>query len=82
MQIQMYDVIGMLGVFGILLAYFLLQVRKLKADGFLYSLLNLIGAGCVLYSLFFKWNLFAVIIETIWVIISAYGIYKRFTTKK
>lgn len=70
--------VGIIGVILVLVAYFLLQWGKLLPSGFTYSLLNLIGAVGILYSLFFEWNLSAFIIETVWILISLYGIVRFF----
>ena len=74
--------VGIIGVILVLLAYFLLQWRKLRSDGFIYSFINLVGAVGILYSLFFEWNLSAFVIEVVWVLISIYGIVRFFITKK
>ena len=70
------DIIGIVGVSMILVGYFLLQSEKIDAKGLIYSLINLLGAVLILYSLFFNWNLPSVVIEVFWIIISVYGIYK------
>ena len=77
----MSDIIGILGVGIILFTYFLLQIEKLKSLDLIYSVLNLIGAVFLLYSLFYNWNLPSVIIELFWILISLYGIYKYYKNK-
>jgi hypothetical protein len=67
------DTVGIIGVGLTLLAYFLLQIERLTSDGLGYSLLNLIGAIMVMYSLMFNWNTPAVIMEAAWILISLYG---------
>ena len=73
------DFVGNVGVFLILASYLALQAEKVAANSMLYSALNVLGAGLVLISLFFNFNLSAFIIEFFWLIISAYGITKRWT---
>ncbi len=73
-----YDLIGATGAAIIVTTYMLLQLGKIKSDGLSYSVLNAIGAGLILFSLYFKFNLSAFLIEFFWVMISAYGIYKYF----
>lgn len=68
------DLIGCLGTIIILFAYILLQTRKLDAHHVLFSFLNLVGALMILISLFYSWNLAAVIMEIAWASISAFGI--------
>lgn len=70
------DIIGILGVIFILIAYTLFQFERIDPKGFWYSFLNLIGASLILYSLLFSWNLASVIIEIFWILISIYGIWK------
>ncbi len=74
--------VGIIGVVLILAAYFLLQLGKLRPDGFLYSFVNLIGAAGVIYSLFFEWNISAFIIEAAWILISIYGLIRFIMRKK
>lgn len=77
MTIQWFDVVGLLGVALTLLTYLALQARRMKGDGLIYPLLNLIGAGAILASLIYDehMNLSALVIESAWCLISLYGIY-------
>lgn len=68
--------LGVFGVFLVLLAYILLQIDKMKASWVSYSLLNLVGSGLILISLYYYWNLASGIIEIAWFIISLYGLIK------
>ena len=77
-MIQLHNIIGLVGVVMVLVAYYLLQVGKLAAHGFLYSLLNAVSSCFILWSLFHAWNLSAALIEICWLIISAYGLIKYF----
>lgn len=72
----MFDLIGLVGVVLILLAYFLLQAEKLAADQLRYPALNLVGAVLILISLTKTFNLASFVIEICWVGISLYGIVK------
>jgi hypothetical protein len=71
-----FNITGIIGVSLILLAYFLLQIEKVRSDNIIYPVLNLVGASLLLISLFRFWNLPSVIIEFFWILISIYGIYK------
>lgn len=77
MTIQWFDIVGLLGVALTLLAYLALQARRMKGDGLIYPLLNLIGAAAILASLVYDehTNLSAFVIESAWCVISVYGIY-------
>jgi len=76
------DFIGVIGVILILLTYLLLQTQKLASTDLLYSVGNLIGAGCILFSLLFRWNLSAALIEIFWMLISLAGIYKHLQSRR
>ena len=80
-----FNIIGIVGVTFILLAYFLLQIYKLDQGSIMYSFMNLLGASLILFSLFFTWNLASGIIEIAWLSISFLGlskaIYMYFRTK-
>ncbi len=69
-----YDFAGNVGVALIILAYLLLQLEKLMSTSLLYSASNALGAGLILISLRFEFNLSAFIIEAFWVAISLVGI--------
>jgi len=75
------DVIGLMGVSLVLLAYLLLQTRVLTIDALYYSVLNCMGAVLIFISLLFNWNLASVVIEVVWFSISIFGIYKFYTRK-
>lgn len=81
-----FNIIGMVGVIFVLLAYFLLQIYKLDQGSIIYSFMNLLGASLILFSLFFTWNLASGVIEIAWLLISLFGlskaIYIHFQTKK
>ncbi len=73
-----HDLVGTLGVSLILICYFLIQVGRLTVENASYSILNLLGASLVLFSLYFEFNFASVLIEIFWVMISLIGIVKWF----
>lgn len=73
--------VGLFGVFLILLAYFLLQIGRVNPKDFLYSLINLFGSICLLFSLLYNWNFPSVVIEVIWFCISLYGLWRSKSRK-
>ena len=75
---NIHNLIGIGGVIIVLLTYLLLQSKVLTAQDISYSLLNIIGAGMILTSLYYEWNLASVIVEISWVVISAMGLYKSY----
>lgn len=72
MEIQ--DLFGIIGALLIIVAYLLLQLRRIAAENVWFSTSNAAGAALILLSLWFDFNLAAVIIETFWLLISLYGI--------
>jgi len=83
LELTIADIIGSIGVFFVVIAYFLLQINKLNTKNISFSILNAIGSLMILYSLFDNWNLASVMIESFWIIISFIGIYNslKHTTK-
>ena len=76
-----HDIVGTLGVGIIILTYVFLQIERLRSDQLLYSLLNAIGAGLILVSLYFDFNLPSVVVEAFWLLISLFGIAKYLVRK-
>ncbi|MFK2875507.1 CBU_0592 family membrane protein [Rhodanobacter hydrolyticus] len=75
MTFHWYDWTGYLGVLLVLLAYFLLQARKLHGNKLGYQLMNIFGAFGVLLSLTFgSFNWSAFLLEVAWIAIGIYGI--------
>ena len=67
-------VVGLLGMLVTLLAYFLLQARRLNGNGLVYQLMNAAGSAAIIVSLVYAFNLPAMILEIAWLAISLYGI--------
>lgn len=76
MTYSWHDFLGNAGVFLILLTYLLLQMGRMSPATMSYSLLNGLGAALILVSLFYSFNLSAVIIEVAWLVISIFGVAK------
>ena len=75
------DFIGNVGVVVLVITYLMLQLNKLSSDGLAYSVLNAGGAGLIVISLLYDFNLSALVIEVFWVLISFVGIYRYFRLK-
>ena len=78
MQFAWYDFVGSIGVFKIIATYILLQTERLKSESLAYSVLNGLGAALIVFSLFYSFNFSAFVVESLWVLISVYGIVKYF----
>ena len=76
------DVVGIIGVILILIAYYLLSVGRWSAEGMVYQFLNFIGAWMILFSLYFHWNLSSVVIEVAWIFISVIGMVRAYKIMK
>lgn len=75
MMLPWFEWAGLLGVLLVLLAFFLLQARKLHGNGPAYQLMNAVGAIGIMLSLIFgSFNLSAFVLEVAWLLISLYGI--------
>jgi hypothetical protein len=72
-----HDWAGYLGVVLVLLAYFLLQERKLQGHGLVYQLMNTVGAiGVMLSLLFGNFNLAAFLMQVAWLLIGFHGMVR------
>ena len=76
-----FDLVGNVGVVVLMIAYLMLQLNKLRSDELAYSLLNAVGAGLIIISLLYDFNLSALLMEVFWVLISFVGIYRHFRRK-
>ncbi|MEW9623083.1 CBU_0592 family membrane protein [Rhodanobacter geophilus] len=83
MTFHWYDWAGYIGVLLVLLAYFLLQARKLHGHKLAYQLMNILGAFGVLLSLTFgSFNWSAFLLEVAWIAIGIYGIARGVQLKR
>ena len=76
MSFAWYDLVGVLGTLMILAAFFLLQAGRMAGDGAAYQLLNLFGAAAVLVTLLGTFNVSVFVLESAWVLVSAYGLWR------
>lgn len=75
------DIIGLIGVVMVLIAFYLLNTHKVMVLDMSYQWLNFVGAVLILISLFYSWNLASVLIEIAWILISLLGIYRSMKHK-
>ena len=75
------DFVGNIGVVVLMVTYLMLQLNKLSSDSLAYSVLNAAGAGLIVISLLFDFNLSALLVEVFRVLISCLGIYRYFRLK-
>ena len=72
----LFDLLGIAGSVCIVVAYYLTISGRLDLRRPLYSLLNAIGAAMLLISLSVDFNLGATVIESFWLAISLYGVFR------
>lgn len=82
MEYHFYDFVGNVGVVLVLGCYLLVQTRKMTVTGVPYTVLNIVGAAMILYSLYFEFNLSAVVIEIAWLLISLVGLGRIILEKR
>ena len=71
---EWHDLVGNLGVFMVVASYFWMQLGRISGQSVAYSLINAVGAVFILVSLYFKFNLSAVMVEFFWLVISLMGV--------
>jgi len=82
MTVTPYDILGIIGVAIILIAYLFLQLEKLSVQDWRYSAANGLGALFILVSLCFSFNLASFIIEIAWLLISIFGLFKALSSRQ
>lgn len=78
---DIFQIIGFIGMLFIVYAYFLLQINKVKHNSLKFQIINLVGAILLIISLCVHFNLGSFLIEVFWIIITIYGIFKNRTNK-
>ena len=72
-------VIGSIGVAFMLAAFLLNVIRRMKADGYAYAVLNLVGGGLACYSSWLIAFMPFVVLEGVWALVAAFAIGRRLT---
>jgi len=75
------NVLGVIGVMIVLVAYYRLQTGRMDIAGFSFSAMNAAGSGLILVSLYFNFNLASFLIEAAWTSISLLGVYKSIKSR-
>ena len=74
---ELSDWLGTLGVSLLLVAFFLNLFKKLVVESRIYSLLNIAGAGlCGVSAYLIQFYPF-VVLESVWVLVSAFALFKN-----
>ena len=69
-EMTIIDWLGVLGSFCIATAYLAVSRGWVDAERPAFNLLNLAGAGLILWSLWFRPNVGAILIEVLWILIA------------
>jgi len=77
-EFNIIDIVGSIGVIIVVGIYLLLQLEIIGSKSLTFSLLNTVGSMMILYSLMYNWNLASFLIESFWILISLFGVYKYF----
>ena len=75
------NVVGLVGVVLVLLAYCLLQCNWLLQTSPVFYIVNLLGSILLLFSLYYHWNTPSVVIEVAWLIISVLGLVRCYSNR-
>ena len=75
------NIIGVIGVGLLLMAYFLETAKFIENNGKLYYVMNIFGAALACYASFLIPYLPFVILEGIWTIVSIFGLMKAMNIK-
>jgi hypothetical protein len=70
------DAVGLLGVAIILGCHFGLQAGRLRGDRLPYQLANIVGAGAIMVSLLYQFNLASFVAQIAWILITLFGIWR------
>lgn len=80
-DLNMADWIGIVGSILISIAYFGVSTGRVSGESPKFQMLNLIGSIMILYSLWFRPNLGAIIIEVLWISIASYTLIKSWRSR-
>jgi hypothetical protein len=75
-DLNMADWIGIVGSILISIAYFGVSTGRVSGQSPKFQMLNLIGSIMIIYSLWFRPNAGAIIIEVLWISIATYALIK------
>ena len=81
MLMDIFDIIGWVGMILVLLAYILLSTNKLK-NGATYQMLNLVAAALMAIGLYPKNAWFSFTLQVVWGIVAIVAIAKIYTKPK
>lgn len=78
---NLIKLLGWVGTFSYLAAYFLLSIKKIKSENPLYHILNIIGAIGLIFNAFYLNDYPNVAVNAVWALI-AFGVILGIRIKK
>ena len=78
---DIFDIIGWVGMILVLLAYILLSTNKIK-NGYLYQILNFVAAALMAIGLYPKNAWFSFALQVVWGIVAIFALCKMKSKKK
>ena len=72
---DIHEVIGWIGAFLFIAAYFLLSVKKIKPDQVAYQLLIIAGGICLVVNSFYTHDYPSILTNVVWAGIGVFAIY-------
>lgn len=82
MSALFFNVAGFIGIWLMIVAYFLMNTGKWRDDEPRFHACNLIGALLVMVSLMHAWNLAVFVMECAWGSVAAYGLWQSLRRPK
>ncbi|HEX8931891.1 MAG TPA: hypothetical protein VF810_01925 [Patescibacteria group bacterium] len=73
---MLIEIIGWIGTISILLAYFLVSIKKLNANSKEFQLLNLFGSLGIIVNTWYHKAIPSVVLNAVWLLIAIYALLK------
>jgi hypothetical protein len=71
----MQEIIGWIGAFLYIIAYFLVSLKKIQADDLTFQLLNILGGVCLIVNSLHQSDYPSVFTNGVWAAIGVFAIY-------
>ncbi|MBJ90240.1 MAG: hypothetical protein CMO98_10310 [Woeseia sp.] len=82
MNFAFYDAVGVVGTAMIIIAFFMNVVERMDSGSIGYNALNAVGAGLIIFSLYYDFNWSAFLLELFWLLISGLGLARNLLKKR
>lgn len=73
---EIHYTVGLIGVVLFYFNYFLKDLGKISKYSVFYIVTNFASAGCILYSLFWDFNLPSFVLFSVWILLNLIYLYK------